>query len=199
MKRVTTFFIAAALAASTSAAFAGGHGGNPAVKARQSHMQLYAHNLGILGGMARGNIEYDAGAAQAAANNLAALSTLDQRSYWVPGTSNAELGEATRALPALWEAVQLHAKSVDNSPKPRRRLQQSRATGKARSGPHSAQWAHLVVRATKRIGARTTESRKKTWHRTHSGALKADAPVPRLSRLTDRRSGGRGSLDDKTH
>ena len=104
MKRVTTFFIAAALAASTSAAFAGGHGGNPAVKARQSHMQLYAHNLGILGGMARGNIEYDAGAAQAAANNLAALSTLDQRSYWVPGTSNAELGEATRALPALWEA-----------------------------------------------------------------------------------------------
>lgn len=104
MKRVTTILIAAALAASTSTAFAGGHGGNPAVKARQSHMQLYAHNLGILGGMARGNIEYDAGAAQAAANNLATLSTLDQRSYWVPGTSNAELGEETRALPALWEA-----------------------------------------------------------------------------------------------
>lgn len=73
-----------------------------AVKARQAHMQLYAHNLGVLGGMARGNAEYDAGAAQAAAANLAALSQLNQMSYWMPGTSNAEL-EETRALPAIWE------------------------------------------------------------------------------------------------
>ena len=40
-------------------AHAGGHGGNPAVKARKAHMQLYAHNLGILGGMAKGEVEYD--------------------------------------------------------------------------------------------------------------------------------------------
>lgn len=85
------------------AAFAGGHGGNPAVKARQSHMQLYAHNLGIIGGMARGNVEYDAEAAQAAADNLKHLTMLSQRSYWVPGTSNADLGEETRLLPALFE------------------------------------------------------------------------------------------------
>ena len=34
-----------------------------AVKARQAHMQLYAANLGVLGGMARGNMDYDAEAA----------------------------------------------------------------------------------------------------------------------------------------
>ncbi len=99
-----TLMVVAALSLSAAPVFAGGHGGNPAVKARQSHMQLYAHNLGIIGGMARGKVEYDADAAQAAANNLAALSTLNQRSYWVPGTTTAELGDETRALPAIFEA-----------------------------------------------------------------------------------------------
>ncbi|NNK65386.1 MAG: cytochrome c [Rhodobacteraceae bacterium] len=87
-----------------SAALAGGHGdGNPAVKARQSHMTLYGHNLGVLGNMARGNIEYDAGAAQAAADNLVLLSQVSQRGYWAPETSNADLGDETRLLPALFE------------------------------------------------------------------------------------------------
>lgn len=86
------------------AAFAGGHSGNPAVKARKSHMQLYGFNIGLLGGMAKGEIEYDAAAAKGAAENLAALSSLNQSRYWVPGTSNTELGEETRALPAIWES-----------------------------------------------------------------------------------------------
>ena len=94
----------AVIAATAGLAHAGSHGGNPAVKARQSHMQLYAHNLGILGAMAKGEAEYNADAASAAANNLAALSQLNQMSYWAPGTSNAELGEETKALPAIWEA-----------------------------------------------------------------------------------------------
>ena len=84
-------------------AFAGGHGGNPAVKARKAHMQLYAFNLGTLGAMAKGEVEYDADAASAAAGNLAALSSLSQRAYWAPGTSTDELGEETRALPAIWQ------------------------------------------------------------------------------------------------
>ncbi|MDD9922217.1 MAG: cytochrome c [Boseongicola sp.] len=103
MAPTRTFFIALVFAAAGSLASAGGHDGNPAVKARKAHMQLYAHNLGILGGMARGNMEYDADAAQAAASNMAALSSLNQRSYWAPGTSNAELGDETKALPAIWE------------------------------------------------------------------------------------------------
>ena len=95
--------LSALITATAGLSFAGGHGGNPAVKARQSHMQLYAHNIGILGAMAKGEAEYDADAASAAAGNLAALTKLNQMSYWPAGTSNAELGDETRALPAIWE------------------------------------------------------------------------------------------------
>ncbi len=84
--------------------WAGGHGGNPAVKARQAHMQLYSFNLGALGAMAKGDVEYDAEAAMAAASNIAALAAFNQAAYWLPGTSNAELGKETRALPKIWEA-----------------------------------------------------------------------------------------------
>ncbi|WP_370301170.1 cytochrome c [Pseudooceanicola sp.] len=75
-----------------------------AIKARKATMQLFAYNLGYLGGVAKGEIEYDAAAASAAASNLAKLTTLDQSRYWLPGTDTASMGEATRALPALWEA-----------------------------------------------------------------------------------------------
>lgn len=84
-------------------AFAGGHNGNPAVKARQAHMQLYAFNLGPLGAMAKGEIEYDADTASAAASNLAALSSMNISRYWAPGTSTEDLGDQTRALPAIWQ------------------------------------------------------------------------------------------------
>lgn len=86
----------------TTAVFAAGHGGNPAVQARQAHMQLYAHNLGTLGAMAKGSVEFDAAAAQGAADNLHALATMNQSSYWLPGTSNDDLGDETRAMAAIW-------------------------------------------------------------------------------------------------
>lgn len=91
---------AAVIAATT--AYAGGHGGNSAVKARQAHMQLFQHNLGILGNMAKGETPYDADQAKAVADNLVALTGLSHVGYWTPGTSRDELGEETRALPALW-------------------------------------------------------------------------------------------------
>ncbi|WP_299694931.1 cytochrome c [uncultured Tateyamaria sp.] len=84
-------------------AIAGGHSGNPAVKARKAHMQLYAHNLGILGSMAKGEAEYDADQAVAAADNLVALATMKQMSYWPAGTSTEDLGEETRTLPVAWD------------------------------------------------------------------------------------------------
>ncbi|MBT8458134.1 MAG: cytochrome c [Boseongicola sp.] len=90
--------------ASTSMVIAGGHDGNPAVTARKAHMQLYQHNLSILGNMARGNTDYDAAAAQAAADNMVALTTMSQAGYWLPGTTNAELGDETRTLPAIFGA-----------------------------------------------------------------------------------------------
>jgi cytochrome c556 len=68
-----TFGVAATLA------FAASDGPTPqqrAIEARQSKMTLYAFNLGLLGGMAKGDIEYDAQAAGLAAKNLAALTTV---------------------------------------------------------------------------------------------------------------------------
>ncbi|NNL72615.1 MAG: cytochrome c [Silicimonas sp.] len=93
---------AALIAASVGLAYAGGHGGNPAVKARQAHMQLNAFNLSVLGAMAKGEREYNADAASAAANNLNAMAGLSHMNYWPAGTSTDELGDETRALPALW-------------------------------------------------------------------------------------------------
>ncbi len=103
MVRLPILLALACGAAVAGTAFAGGHGGNPAVKVRKSHMQLYQFNIGILGAMAKGEVEYDADAASAAAGNLAAVSTLSQRGYWMPGTSSDDLPDETRALPALWE------------------------------------------------------------------------------------------------
>lgn len=103
MKFVLASASLAALTLSTTV-WAGGHGGNPAVKARQAHMQLYGFNLGGLGAMAKGEVEYNADAAKALANNFAALAAFDQAAYWTPGTSNAELGDETRALPKIWES-----------------------------------------------------------------------------------------------
>ncbi|TBX27884.1 c-type cytochrome [Nioella sediminis] len=83
-----------------------GHGDNPYashIAARQGYMQILAFNIGVLGGMARGNIDYDAEAAQTAANNLAAMAGVDGRPTWPAGSDNAALGDATRALPAIWE------------------------------------------------------------------------------------------------
>ena len=99
-----TFIITATVVATASLAFAGSHGGNSAVKARKAHMQLNGHNIGIIAAMAKGEVEYNAEAAMAAAGNLVALANLAQSSYWVPGTSNAELGDETNALPVIWES-----------------------------------------------------------------------------------------------
>ena len=97
--------IAGATAVAASVAFAGSHAELPAsVKGRQAHMQLYVHNLGILGGMARGNTEYNADIAEAAASNLATLTTLNQMTYWEPGT-DADSLEGTRAKPELWANI----------------------------------------------------------------------------------------------
>lgn len=94
-----TLVLGTALAATL--ATAGSHSGNPAVTARKAHMQLNQHNLGIVFAMVRGNADYNAEAATTAANNLAALATINQMSYWPAGTDNESIPD-TRALPALW-------------------------------------------------------------------------------------------------
>ena len=99
------YLLPAALILALGAGFAQSQGGSdkPApVKARQGIMQNYAFSIGTLGGMAKGEVEYDAQAAQAAADRLVALSSLPQTGYWPEGTSSDDL-EGVKALPAIWE------------------------------------------------------------------------------------------------
>ena len=93
---ITTFALAVG-----SVAFAGGHEGNPAVKARNAHMDLYGFNLGILGAMAKGEADYDAALAAEAASNLAALAAFEQSAYWTEGTAQGEV-DGSRAKTEIW-------------------------------------------------------------------------------------------------
>ncbi len=96
------------LAMSTSSAFADGHL-EGAIKARQGLMQLYSSNIGQLGAMAKGAVDYDAKAAMAAANNLLLLSTYDQSALWPQGSdsdsvaSSNSLGKIWTTFPAIGE------------------------------------------------------------------------------------------------
>ena len=93
----------AILIAATTSAFAGGHSSTPeeaAMAARSAHMSLYSFNLGPLGEMVKGNLDYDAEVAAAAANNLAALASIDSSRYWLDGTDMSV--EGSRAKPEIW-------------------------------------------------------------------------------------------------
>jgi len=74
------------------------------VKARQGQFNILALNLGVLGGMAKGAVEYDAEAAQAAADNIAAVASLHQAAMWTEGTDNMSI-DGTRAQPVIWEQM----------------------------------------------------------------------------------------------
>lgn len=101
-----TFRLIAATAVMTAlatSAFAESHESDPNIAARQAHMQLYGYNIGLLGGMAKGEVPYDAEAATAAAENIASLAALTQDRYWAEGTDNFDMEGKTKALPAIWE------------------------------------------------------------------------------------------------
>ena len=72
-----------------------------AINARQGQMRMQALNISILGAMAKGELEYDAGLAQAAADNLVAISNINQLTNWPEG-SEAGANEGTRAKPEIW-------------------------------------------------------------------------------------------------
>lgn len=73
------------------------------IKARQGYYQVVSHNAGILFGMAKGEIGYDAAAASTAANNLLAISKLDVGTLWPAGSSKEEMPGKTRALKKIWD------------------------------------------------------------------------------------------------
>ena len=72
------------------------------LKARQGQFRIMAINLGILGDMAQGKTEYNAEAAQAAADTLGAVSQIQQGPMWPAGSDNMAI-EGTRAQPTIWD------------------------------------------------------------------------------------------------
>ncbi|UWQ16647.1 cytochrome c [Jannaschia sp. M317] len=102
MQTKTTALLAATILSIGAAGYAAGHAKlPPEIAARHGMMNLYSLNMGVVGGMARGNVDYDADAAQTAADNLAALGMIDHETMWPAGTSTDDV-EGTRALPAIW-------------------------------------------------------------------------------------------------
>jgi cytochrome c556 len=74
-----------------------------AVKARQGLFQVYAFNLGQLGAMAKGAVDYDAEAAQTAADNLMAAVSIKGGAMWPQGSDNTgPMKGKTRAKPEGW-------------------------------------------------------------------------------------------------
>ncbi|MCF2903937.1 cytochrome c [Octadecabacter sp. CECT 8868] len=98
MKSLSLLAGTAVLAVATIATAHADEDMHPTVVARHAQMQLYAYNVGILGGMAQGKIDYDAEAAQTAADNMVALTSMNTASFWPEGTA-----EGTKAQPAIWE------------------------------------------------------------------------------------------------
>ena len=72
------------------------------IKARQSVMQLYAFNLGILGAMAKGEAEYNAEQASTAAANLETLVNMNNGAMWPQGSDATANPGKTRAKLENW-------------------------------------------------------------------------------------------------
>ncbi|MGR3466004.1 c-type cytochrome [Limimaricola sp.] len=98
---------ATGLAAIASLATAQAFEPQKAQELRESHMKLMGAHIGILGGMAKGEVEYDAATAAAAAETLSALASAAAAGdlYWVEGSSSDAL-EESRALPAIWDKTE---------------------------------------------------------------------------------------------
>lgn len=73
-----------------------------ALEARQGYMKMISINMGMLSGMAKGEIDYDADAASRAGANIQALGGYDLPSLFIEGSSTADVDD-TEALPAIWD------------------------------------------------------------------------------------------------
>lgn len=111
MKRFSKAIAVACLSTMALSGAAHAQDVNGAVKARKALMQLYAHYLGGLGAMAKGEVDYDADKAAAMASSLAAVSASDQSAMWPAGSDTDALGEATAALPVIWTTFPAIAES----------------------------------------------------------------------------------------
>lgn len=72
------------------------------IKARQGQFWTLAINLGVLGSMAKGEVEYNAEAAQAAADSIKGVSMVHMATLFPEGSDNMMV-DGTRAQPSIWD------------------------------------------------------------------------------------------------
>lgn len=96
------FLLAAAIAVAPFAVMAEDSPQDIALEARKGYFQMLGANMGTLAGMAKGDVAYDEAQAVLAATNINALSQYFVPMHFIDGTSNADLGADTQALPVIW-------------------------------------------------------------------------------------------------
>jgi len=92
----TTVIATAGLAASHTASSS-----NKAVAARHAQMEMISYNTGLLGSVAKGEMEFNAEMVNSAAANLNALAKMDTATLWIGGTEQGA-ADGSRAKPEIW-------------------------------------------------------------------------------------------------
>lgn len=100
--RIQNLAAFAALTACLAPTFVSADAADDAIDARRGYYQVVKHNAGMLFGMAKGGIAYDAAQAQTFADNLKMLADMNTGSMWPEGSDNVSKPGKTRALPVAW-------------------------------------------------------------------------------------------------
>nr|WP_319250353.1 cytochrome c [uncultured Celeribacter sp.] len=103
MRKLLLSTVIAAVTATGAATGAFAQSPSDVASARRAYFNLIGFEMATLGGMARGNIDYDADAASQSASDLMSIASLHRADYFAAGTSNEDLAGETRALPAIWD------------------------------------------------------------------------------------------------
>jgi len=95
-----------------TASTAGSHASKdlePPVAARHHQMQMVAYHIGVLGAVAKGDMEYSAAMVSAAASNLSALANMERATLWIEGTEQGA-SPGSRAKAEIWSDADGFAK-----------------------------------------------------------------------------------------
>jgi cytochrome c556 len=110
------FAVGLSIAIVATASLAASHtasSSNKAVAARHAQMQMISYNTGLLGSVAKGEVEFNAEMVNSAAKNLNALAKMDTSTLWTQGTEQGA-AEGSRAKPEIWsDAPGFAAKFAD--------------------------------------------------------------------------------------
>lgn len=126
--------VSAALIGAMSTAALAQDGPTAQQKARQGMMRIMALNMGVLGGMAKGEMAYDAAKAQTSADTLVAVSGIHQGLLW-PAGSGMDDSMTSEALATVWEKPDEFAAAWTRFGEAAQGLQAAAGEGQAALGP----------------------------------------------------------------